>query len=194
MFWSKAVRFIVRPFSRILLRLSGWKAVPVPHEMKKGVGILGPHTSTWDLLVGVNIVLASDSPLKWVGKKELFRAPFGSMLQAFGGIPLDREAAKGTVGKVVSLLESKDEFIYGVAPEGTRKKTDYWRSGFYHIALEAKVPLLFFYMDYKKKEGGYGGQFMPTGDQEKDLETIRQFYSKVSPRNPECFSPVCFKK
>ncbi|MFT4554614.1 MAG: 1-acyl-sn-glycerol-3-phosphate acyltransferase [Chlamydiales bacterium] len=193
MFWSKVVRFIVRPLSKLTLRLAGWKAFPVAADMKKGIGILGPHTSTWDLLVGVNIVLASNSPLKWVGKKELFRAPFGSMLQAFGGIPLDREAARGTVDKVVSLFEQKDEFIYGISPEGTRKKTEYWRSGFYHIALKAKVPLLFFYMDYGKKEGGYGGHFMPTGDQEKDLETIKQFYSKITPKNPECFSPIRFK-
>jgi 1-acyl-sn-glycerol-3-phosphate acyltransferase len=194
MFKTLLLRFIFRPFAKIILRLTGWKAVPMTKDIKKAVAILAPHTSTWDFLIGLNIVIASESPLKWVGKKELFRRPFGGILQSFGGVPLDRESAKGTVGRVAKLFETKDEFLYGISPEGTRNKTTYWRSGFYHLALQAKVPIVYYFIDYKTKTGGYGGHFMPTGDEKQDLNTIKIFFDTITPKCPKKYSPVCFKQ
>jgi len=111
-----------------------------------------------------------------------------------GGMPLDRENATDTVGQVVKIFDTKDRFIYGISPEATRDYRPCWRSGFYHIARRANVPMLLFFMDFKTKKVGCGPLIETTGDVQKDLLKIKDFYDTVTAKNPEKMAPIRFKE
>lgn len=176
---------IAKPIAKLILKCLGWKAVPMHHDINKSVVIMAPHTSTWDIVIGMCTLLSTDLQLNWVGKKELFKGPLGSMFRAWGGVPLDRAGTKNLVEAMASTIKKAETFHYGIAPEGTRSYAKNWRSGFYHIAMQAKVPMVFYFMDFKKKIAGCGPLFRPTGNIKEDMEVIREFYSTISPRNPE---------
>ena len=163
------------------------------HDVDKAVVLMAPHSSTWDIIVGLGVHFATDLKLNWVGKKELFQGPMGSFFKAWGGISLDREGTTNLVEAVIEEFSERDHFLYGLAPEGTRSKTNYWRSGFYHIAVGANVPIIFYYLDFKTKVGGCGPIIHPSGDLEKDMEIIKKFYDGISPRNPNKSGTVQLK-
>ena len=168
-------------FWRIWFKLTGWKINgSFPLEIKKMILLVAPHTSWKDILVG----LATRSRLKiykakFLGKKELFDGPFGWYFRWLGGVPVDRHSKHGMVEQVVEMYNNNEEFIIALSPEGTRKKVDKLRTGFYHIAVGAGVPILPIAMDYKTKQIRFMPLFYPTGDYDADLPKILENYRGV---------------
>lgn len=174
-------------FWNIWWKLNGWKINgSYPYHVKKMLIIVAPHTSWKDILVG----LASRSKLKiynakFLGKKELFDGPFGWFFRWLGGVPVDRFSKNGMVEQVVEMYNSKDEFTIALSPEGTRKKVDKLRTGFYHIAKQAKVPILMIGFDYSKKEIVIGAPFSTSDDEAADFRHIIDFFAPVKGYKPE---------
>jgi 1-acyl-sn-glycerol-3-phosphate acyltransferase len=121
----------------------------------------------------------------WAGKHTIFRGPLRMILRSIGGIPVDRRIRSGFIGQMTELFDSKESMILAITPEGTRSKVPYWKTGFYYIALNAKVPITLGYLDYKEKKLGMGYTFFPSGDIEKDMEIVRAFYKGKIGRHPE---------
>ena len=130
-------------------------------------------------------------PPSFFGKNTLFKGPLGWFLRSVGGIPLDRSRHQSFVAQAVSWFESHERFALGVAPEGTRQFTPGWKRGFYYIALQAKVPIVMGYIDYAKKEGGILPEVLtPSGDIERDFETLARLYGPLTARHPERKGPI----
>lgn len=126
----------------------------------------------------------------WAGKKEMFRGPLGWIARRLGGIAVDRSGPADLVSQVAEEFRRRDALRFVLAPSGTRSRTDYWKSGFYHIALAARVPVVLGILDYAKREGGFGPVLRLTGDVRGDMETIRSFYAGVTPYRPENAGPI----
>jgi 1-acyl-sn-glycerol-3-phosphate acyltransferase len=123
--------------------------------------------------------------INWLGKHTLFKCPYGWFMRLTGGIAVDRRAARGLVSSAADIIGEKDKIHLAVAASGTRGKRDYWKSGFYHIATEAQVPIVCGFLDYGKKECGLGLSIMPTGDIKADMDQIRAFYADKTGKFPE---------
>ncbi len=172
--------------SSFIMRLIGWKVTGrYPHEIKKLVVIAIPHTSNWDFPLGPLSRSVMKAKIKFVGKASLFRAPFGFIFRWFGGIPVDRSKSNNFVDAMVEMYEKYDELAVTLAPEGTRQKVEKLKTGFYYIALKAKIPILLIKFDYGKKEIDFGEVFWPTGDIERDMDYLREYYRGVKGKNPE---------
>lgn len=180
--------------ARLTLRLFGWKVVKVLPEEKKYLVIGAPHTSNWDFPLGLLALGAMNLKLCWVGKHTLFKWPFGYFFKALGGIPVDRTVHTGFIHKIAELYRDSDSLTLTMAPEGTRSKTEYWKSGFYHIAMEANIPIALGFLDYPNKTLGIGKYFTPTGDTEKDMQVIVEFYSPIKGKYPEKQGPIILHK
>lgn len=181
---------ILKEISKAILRILGWKAVPGPERPSKYLMLLAPHTSNWDFVIIFIIAFATGIKGYWFGKHTLFRPPIGFFFRWFAGIPVERSKSINRVDQTIKQFRERDEFMLTIAPEGTRKRTDRWRSGFYHIALGAGIPLAFGYLDYGKKEGGVGGFYTLTGDKEADMKVISRFYEDKMGKNPERFGSI----
>jgi len=166
------------------LKVLGWQREGHFPKGQKCVLIAAPHTSNWDLFYTLCLAFAFRVKPYWMGKDALFRFPFGGVLRWLGGIPVDRSKANNMVSQSIQAFEEDDELILIVPPEGTRAKVTYWKTGFYYIAHGAKVPIILGFIDYKRKTGGFGPVFTPTGDIEGDMKTIRAFYANVSGKHP----------
>lgn len=179
--------------SRLYAWVFGWKIIGEEPEENKAIGIIAPHTSNWDVLL--MFVMANCMRLKsnWLAKDSLLKPPFGFLFRALGAIPVDRSSSQNVVDQVADIFAHTDKLYLAIAPEGTRKKTDHWRTGFYWMALKAEVPVVLMYIDYAKKEVGFGDQFYLSGDIEKDFERFKAFYDQVTPKYPELRSPVRLK-
>ena len=159
----------------------GWKIVGIENaEVKKCVMMVMPHTSNHDFYLGIFTRGISGLEMNWVGKKELFKFPFGYYFRSVGGEPLDRSGGLNKVDAIASIFERKETFRLAVAPEGTRKNVSEIRSGFYYIALKANVPIIPVAFDWGKKEVNLGQAFFPTGDYEVDLQILGNHYKDVS--------------
>ena len=148
-------------------------------KIKKAVIIVVPHTSWHDFYVGVFVRKLLKTQINFVGKKELFTWPLGYYFRWMGGAPLDRSKNQNKVESIAAIFESKDEFRLALAPEGTRKKVDSWRTGYYFIAMAAKVPIIPVSFNYKNKLVTIGDPFYPTGDLEKDTLVLQKFFKGV---------------
>jgi 1-acyl-sn-glycerol-3-phosphate acyltransferase len=182
-----------RQISKLLLFLLGWKIKGTfPSDVKKCVILAAPHTSNFDFWIGLIAFNIMRLDVHFLIKKEAFTFPFTGILRRSGGIPIDRRNSNNMVNQIIDEFNSNDSFYLAITPEGTRKKTNHWKKGYYFIAQKANVPLALVYIDYKKKEGGMGPVIIPSGDYEKDLKTIQDFYRTVTPKYPEQFnlSPV----
>lgn len=179
------VSVLGRIWARILLGILGWKKEgPLP-GVRKFVLIAAPHTSNWDLPIMLALGFLFRAKLFWMTKQSVFWGPFGYFLRWLGGIPIDRSKANGVVGQCIEMFNEHDDLFLAVPPEGTRKKVKVWKTGFYHIAVGAGVPIALGYLDYKRRRGGVGGVFYPTGDYDKDIKEIQAFYANVTPKYPE---------
>ena len=176
---------------RVVFRLLGWKCKGEAPTANKYVILAAPHTSNWD---GFFLILAAAMlklDFSFFGKDTLFKGPLGWFLRSVGGIPLDRSRHQSFVAQAVSWFESHERFALGVAPEGTRQFTPGWRRGFYYIALQAKVPIVMGYIDYAKKEGGILPEVLiPSGDIERDFETLARLYGPLTARHPDRKGPI----
>lgn len=161
---------------RIAMGLTGWRFEGEVPNVRKMVLIVAPHTSNWDFPVGLQAKLAMRFGGTFIGKHTLFRWPLGILMRWLGGIPVNRAAAGGLVGEVAGLLRAADRMTVVLAPEGTRRRVEQWKSGFYRIALEAGVPILPVGFDYSRRVVFFAPLYQPTGDYEKDLRALRAHY------------------
>jgi 1-acyl-sn-glycerol-3-phosphate acyltransferase len=155
-----------------------------------------PHTSNWDLPIGLicahAIGLLANRRYGFMAKASVFKGPFDSLMKWLGGIPIQRDAAQDVVKQFVDIFNTSDELMLVITPEGTRKHRPYWKSGFYRIALAAKVPIVMAYIDYKRRAAGIGPTLMPTGYIGEDLDVIRKFYSTVTAKFPQSVGKIDF--
>ena len=180
---------LLRWIATVYLWVARWRIeVNLPDDPKWLV-IVAPHTSYWDFPVMVGAALKHRVDARWLGKHTLFRGPFKPLFRWLGGIPVNpTHTGKGRVDQVVEVFQKADILRLGVAPEAGLSKTSQWRTGFYHIALEAEIPLVFGFVDYTTRTAGAGGYFTPSGDPDADFERIRDFYRTKRGRNQERFS------
>lgn len=174
---------------KLLLDLSGWTIDGEPPTAKKFVLIAAPHTSNWDFLYALACTSAQRLPLRWMGKDALFRGPKGLLFRALGGIPVDRSKNNNMVQTMAREFDRHQAFVLLVPAEGTRKAGARWKSGFYHIACEAKVPIALGYLDYRGKRAGIGPVIWPSGNVKDDMALIRAFYADKQAKHPENFTP-----
>lgn len=174
-----------------ILRLAGWEAVLAPPPGPKFVGAVAPHTSNADFWAGIFWRWATGVPVHWVAKRELFAFPLGPLLRAWGGLPVDRRRAGGNfVDAVVEIIRQEPEIMLAVAPEGTRARAEFWKTGFYYMALEAGVPIGVTVFDWGRKQVGVIGYVVPTGDVEADFAQIRALLDGVRGHTPANATPV----
>ncbi|HEX7534420.1 MAG TPA: lysophospholipid acyltransferase family protein, partial [Syntrophales bacterium] len=183
-------RSILQVLAIIVLWIFGWRMAGQVPDAPKFVTIAAPHTSNWDLLVGLAIILAFKVKIYWLGKEPIFRRPFGGFFKWLGGIPVNRSRSGDVVAQTVQAFNEQERVIMVVAPEGTRRKANHWKTGFYHIAMGANVPLVMGFIDYARKEGGFGPMLMPTGNIEADMEKIRAFYHNITAKMPDKSTPA----
>ena len=175
-------RSIAQFVAQAILRLLGWKVEARLPQARKFVLVGAPHTSNWDFILMLLIMNALGLQLNWVGKDSLFNGSFGSLMQRLGGIPVDRSARNG---QMVAAFDRREAMILVIAPEGTRGKSEYWKTGFYYIAQGAKVPIALGYVDYAQKIGGIGASLQPSGDLQADMLPIARFYAGVTGKHPQ---------
>ncbi len=172
-------------FARFMMRVRGWSLEgSVPNEPKM-VLIIAPHTSDWDFLTGLQAKFALQLKASFLGKHTLFWWPFGVFLRSVGGVAIDRSKPEGIADDSTRAFEQSDELILVVTPEGTRSRSERWKSGFYRIAVAAEVPILIVAFDYGRKVVHFGPLFRPTGDYDKDLPEIRSHYDVSMALRPE---------
>ena len=189
-FNTPVIKSFLRGISLFLLKILGWKEKgPLPNQ-DKYVIIVAPHTSNWDLFYGIILAFALKLDPRFIAKKELFRCPFSSLMKWVGGVPIDRASSSHLVDQMISTFNESKKFVLALAPEGTRHKTSYWKSGFYRIAVSAHVPIQLAFLDYAGKTGGAGPLIYPTGNLDQDMQTIRNFYLTVKGKYPDNASPV----
>ncbi len=179
---------------KLILKLFGWRhKVPEEYRISKGVMIGAPHTSNWDIVFSLAGMWAAGYRPKFFIKKEWIDNPFvGWLIKWLGGIPVDRSKRNNLVDHSVEMLNSADKLILLVPVEGTRKRVKAWKKGFYYIALRSGLPVILAYLDYKKKEAGVGKIMKLSGDFEKDMLEIEEFYKHITAKYPEKYNPKIF--
>jgi 1-acyl-sn-glycerol-3-phosphate acyltransferase len=189
-FTTPVVNTLLRAFSVTYLKLTGWKVQgSLPPECAKSVFIAAPHTSNWDLPNTLMVAFALRLNIYWMGKEQIFKPPFRGLMMWLGGIPVNRQQATNMVAASVEAIEAADGPLQLIVPpEGTRNKVRHWKTGFYYIALGAKVPIVMAYMDYDKKISGLGPVFVPSGDIEADMVKIKAFYAPFKGKNASQFT------
>jgi 1-acyl-sn-glycerol-3-phosphate acyltransferase len=162
----------------------GWTVEGTAPFPRKFVVIAAPHTSNWDFLYFLGAADGLNVDLSFMGKKSLFRWPFARAMKDMGGVPVDRSSSQNYVQQMIEEFGKRAEFMLTIAPEGTRNRVEQWKTGFYHIAVGAKVPLVCGMMDYKRKVVGLGPTIWPTGDYDNDMVEVLRYYSVVTPKHP----------
>jgi 1-acyl-sn-glycerol-3-phosphate acyltransferase len=176
--------FLVRRnISRLALRAARWKTTgEVP---RRGILVGAPHTSNWDWVATVLMCWSFGVQPLILVKKELFKGPAALLLKASGSIPLDRSNPGGTVRAVLARAEGSESFVLTLAAEGTRSKTEYWKSGFYRISQQTGIPISLAFIDGPTKTIGIGPTLTPTGNVKADMDLVRAFYADKHGINPE---------
>ncbi len=182
-----------RRWARRVLGLLGWRADVVLPPGPKCVIAFYPHTSNWDFLYGYLAKLAAGVPVHFIGKHTLFRWPLGAALRRMGGIPVDRRHHAGIVHQILVEMEERPWMWLAIAPEGTRAHVDHFHSGFYRLALGAKVPIGLAFIDYRSRIVGLRDYFVPAGDVEADLARIRAAYAGKVGKKPEQAGEIRFE-
>jgi 1-acyl-sn-glycerol-3-phosphate acyltransferase len=176
---------IAQMIAQAILRLFGWKVEARLPKARKFVLVGAPHTSNWDFIMMLLVMNALGLQINWVGKDSLFNGSFGGLMRRLGGIPVDRSARSGFVDQMVAEFDRRAAMILVIAPEGTRGKSEYWKTGFYYIAQGANVPIALGYVDYALKIGGIGPSLQPSGDIQADMLPIARFYAGVTGKHPQ---------
>jgi 1-acyl-sn-glycerol-3-phosphate acyltransferase len=172
------------------LRLRGWRLVGRFPDLPKYLIVFGPHTCNWDFPLAMLAAAGFGIRLSWLGKHTIFRWPIAGFLRHLGGIPVHRDRSEGIVGQITAAYASVDALILGMTPEGTRSLTPYWRSGFYHMALAAGVPIVLASIDRPTRSISIGPMVVPSGDPCRDMKEIRAFYAGTRGIHPEKASAV----
>jgi 1-acyl-sn-glycerol-3-phosphate acyltransferase len=172
----------------LMLTLAGWRVVGTLPACPRFVVIVAPHTSSWDFLVAVLAMFATDLRISWLGKHTIFRWPFGPILRWLGGEPLDRSAPGRTVPHAIERFRERPQWVLGLSPEGTRRRVEHWKSGFHRIAAAAGVPIVPVWIDYQRREVGVGAPFSPGRDEAADVSALRAVFRKKMARRPERYA------
>ena len=175
----------LQTFGNALARSVGWRVAIEQPPPAKCVIIGAHHTTGWDLPAGLLLAWAGDLHLRWMAKDALFRFPLGGLLKALGGIPVHRHARGGFVDQMAAAFDRASALRLGLTPEGTRAEISHWKTGFYYIALKARVPIVMAYADYPSRVLGLGPTMSPTGDIEADFDIFRGFYANITGKYPE---------
>ncbi len=167
--------------SFIYHKILGWKLIGDfnGESIKKCLVIVVPHTSWHDFYIGLLVRQLANLKISFLGKKELFKWPLGWYFRKVGGIPLDRTPGQNKVEAIAEIFRKRDELRLAIAPEGTRKRVKEWKTGFYHIAKAAQVPIIMVTFDFGRKQNSISEPFYPTDDMEKDMEFMYAFFKGV---------------
>jgi len=187
LFDTPVINTLLRWLAALILFCCGWKAIGKTPDDPKYVLIAAPHTSNWDLFFMLAIALKMRIKIYWMGKEAIFKFPFRGFMMWMGGIPVDRSKSNDMVKAIADIFSENETLAITVPPEGTRSHTVYWKTGFYHIANTAQVPICCGFLDFKKREGGIGPLVYPTGDIDKDMVKIKAFYSTITGKYPNRF-------
>ncbi len=170
-------------------KVLGWKIVGSFHpKIKKYVLIGAPHTSWKDFFIALLARNASGTKINLIAKKSLFKPPFGFILRSLGGTPVDRSKNENLVEAIIKIFDKKEDFRLAISPEGTRRRVEKWKTGFYHIAKGANVPIVMFGFDFGNKEIKLSEPFFPTNDKQADFKHFLNFYKDIKGANPELFN------
>lgn len=175
---------ILKRISLFILNLFGWRLEGEIPKIPKFVAI-ATHTSNWDFPIAILVAFAFKKKMSVLAKSNLFKGPFGPFFKWMGCIPINRTQSSNFVDYMIKVFNEKKEMILVLAPEGTRKKVEKWKSGFYHIAMGVKIPILLTFIDYIKKAAGIGPIFFPTGNYEADMKKILAFYANITGKYPD---------
>ncbi|MES3024678.1 MAG: lysophospholipid acyltransferase family protein [Pseudomonadota bacterium] len=190
-FYTPVVNTLMRACSRLILRLLGWRVEGLTPEQlaatPKYVLIAAPHTSNWDFPYTLMVCFVLRLRVYWMAKASLFGWPIGWLSRWLGGISIERSATNNTVQTTVEAFAARERLVVLVAPEGTRGKVTHWKTGFYHIAHNAGVPIALAYLDFKRRSGGVGMMFNTSGDMAADMIEIQRFYSGITGKNSAQF-------
>jgi len=163
-------------------------------QIDKAVCIVAPHTTNWDFVFLVAYKFVHKIKVRWIGKDSMFKWPFGWFFRMLGGVPIDRSSPQNAVQQIANTFDHSERMLFALSPEGTRSYTDHWKSGFYHIAKAAKVPILMAYIDYKGKRLGIHHEMLwLSSDMKADMDRIRAFYGDKLGKYPEKMSWVVLK-
>jgi len=177
---------VISPFLRIvallLTKVTGWKTDGELPPLEKFVLVVAPHTSNWDLFYGIIIAFAYRLDVYYMAKHQLFKFPFAHLMRWLGGLRIDRSHAGNTVDQTIRRFNENEKLVIAIPPEGTRSKGEGWKSGFYHIAHGARVPIVLAFIDYARKAAGVSQVLHTTGDIAADMDIIRETYANVTGR------------
>ncbi|GIV61658.1 MAG: hypothetical protein KatS3mg044_0524 [Rhodothermaceae bacterium] len=179
-----------RGLGRTVLRLMGWRIEGTPPNLPRFVVIGGPHTTNWDFVVAMAAAFALDLDVHWLGKHTLFRGPFDRLFRWMGGIPVDRSRGQGVVEAAVAAFRTRERFVLGLSPEGTRRRVERWKTGFYRIASGAGVPIVPVILDYSRKAVVITPVFHPTADLAVDMAALQERYAPEQARYPDRYGSV----
>ncbi len=179
---------------RSIIKVAGWKVAGGVPQSKSMMIIAAPHTSNWDLFFLLGAAYTFHLQIHFLIKNNLFVPVVGPILSFLGGVPVDRSRSHNLVANLVTRISASDGVSLVIPPAGTRKYTDYWKSGFYRIALEANIPIVCGYLDYAKKEAGLGLSFYLSGNMTEDMDRIREFYASKTGRYPAKTSRILLRE
>ena len=183
-FDTPALSPVLRLGSIFALKLLGWKVDGALPKADRFVMITEPHTAARDLPLMLAVAFIFRLKLHWIGKEQLFRGWRNPIMSWLGGLPIQRDSASNEVERIAQHFAGRDKIALGISPGGTRAKSQRWRSGFYWIAVKAQVPIVLSYLDFKTRRTGVGPLIQPTGDYEKDVVGMLEFYEGMEGKNP----------
>ncbi len=183
-FNTPIISLILRSLSNVIMRLFGWRVEGTLPDLPKYILVGAPHTSNWDFLLFLGAIFHLKANVKFMGKAELFRNPFGWFFYWCGGIPVDRKKSQGLVEQMVDACNRSDKFILTIAPEGTRYKVSEWKMGFYHIAKNTGIPIVMAIVDGKRKSLRVGQVYQLTENMDTDIKAIKGFFAGMTGINP----------
>lgn len=182
--------WMARSLTDFSVRLAGWRFEGELPPDPRFVLLGAPHTSTWDFFLLMAVRFHWNMHIRWMGKHSMFRGPLGPLMRALGGLPIKRDERHNTVAQVVEMIKRHPRIVIGLAPQGTRNPQARWKSGFYHIAHQAQIPIVMGFCDGPSKRVGLGPRLMPTGDIEADMRVLAEFYGPLKGVCPEKTAPV----
>ncbi|MCA9837806.1 MAG: 1-acyl-sn-glycerol-3-phosphate acyltransferase [Trueperaceae bacterium] len=180
-------------FARLVLRLFGWRVVDNLPPGNKYILVGAWHTSNWDFPLAIFAMWGLGVKLHFIGKQELISGRLGFLMKRLGVIGVDRSKTVNFVQKMAELFKERDELRLVLAAEGTRSQAEYWKTGFYYMALAAQVPIAFGFIDARAKEVGIDGYFMPTGNRDEDLHKVKLFFESKQGLKPHKQGSIKFK-
>jgi 1-acyl-sn-glycerol-3-phosphate acyltransferase len=187
---TRFIRSLMRRLAQVVFACAGWRTAGQPPSTAKYVVIAAPHTSNWDFLFTLCLAFIYRLRPRIMMKASWFFWPLGPIFKWIGAIPIDRSRSRDVVAQSVAAFARAREMALVVPPAGTRKRVMRWKTGFYHIAHGARVPIAMGFLDYRRKVGGFGPSMQTSGDIDSDMRRIRCFYDSIRGKHPLNQSPT----